>query len=176
MSASRLKNTLEIIGIFAVVAGLLFVYEELRLSRVIARADMSSSTNAMLSELSALERAPGASALFIKSLENPEDLTAVERRQMNSILKGVLEVYGRERYNYNRGIFEEWTSLIDYSAPKYFGSGYGKVFWDVAKTDPRIPREFVEAIDAALTNLAAVEFERRLDAEVLERLKAAPED
>jgi hypothetical protein len=171
MGTSNVKNTVEIIGIFAVVAGLFFVYEELRLSRTIARAEMSATTNAMLSELESLERDPAVSALLIKSSESPEDLTPVERRQMNSILDGVLGVYARERYNYVRGIFEEWTSLIAFSAPKYFGRGYGRVYWDVKKTHPEMPQFLITAIDDALENQPYIEFEQRFDAEVLKRLQ-----
>ena len=105
MHTSNLRGSVEIIGILAVIAGLYFVYDELQLNRTIARAEMSASTNSLLWEIEALERDPKISALLIKSTENPNELTKVERRQINSILLGVLLVYFRERYNYERGIF-----------------------------------------------------------------------
>ena len=171
MHTSNLRGSVEIIGILAVIAGLYFVYDELQLNRTIARAEMSASTNSLLWEIEALERDPKISALLIKSTENPNELTKVERRQINSILLGVLLVYFRERYNYERGIFEEWTSLIDYSAPKYFGQGYGRVYWEVMKTRPGVRQDIVEAVDRALKNDQIINFERNFDSEVLKKLQ-----
>jgi len=163
------KKLAEFAGILAIVVGLFLVYEELRLSREIARAEMSAATNGMLTEIDALERDPDFAATLIKANENPEDLTAVERLQLNSALYGVLEVYFRERYNYQRGIFEEWNSLIKVTAPKYFGRGYGQAYWNVQKR--RFPEDVVAAVDDALKNAEWIQFEQEFDREIIKELR-----
>jgi hypothetical protein len=162
------KKLAETAGILAIVFGLFFVYEELRLSRTIARAEMSAVSNGLVWELDALERDPVFAATLIKSNENPEDLTAVERLQINSLLSGVLGVYFRERYNYQRGIFEEWTSLIEVTAPRYFGRGYGQTYWNVRKR--RLPEDVVAAVDEALDNSERIQFEQEFDREIVKEL------
>ena len=169
MLSANWKKLAESAGILAIVVGLFFVYEELRLSREIARAEMSAATNGLLFELDALERDPVFAATLLKSNENPEDLTAVERLQLNSLLNGVLEVYFRERYNYQRGIFEEWTSLIELSAPKYFARGYGQAYWNVQKR--RLPEDVVAAVDEVLKNVEWIEFEQEFDREIVKELR-----
>ena len=168
MPSTNWKKVAESAGILAIVVGLFFVYEELRLSRTIARAEMSAATNGMLWELDALERDPIFAATLIKSNENPENLTAVERLQLNSLLLGVLGVYFRERYNYTRGIFDEWTSLIDVTAPRYFGRGYGQTYWNVQKR--RLPEDVVAAVDEALKNSERIQFEHEFDREIVKEL------
>jgi hypothetical protein len=163
------KKLAETAGVLAIVVGLFFVYEELRLSRTIARAEMSAASNEMLWELDALERDPVFAATLIKSNANPEDLTAIERLQLNSLLFGVLEVYFRERYVYQRGIFEEWASLMRVSAPKYFGRGYGQAYWNVYKR--RLPEDVVAAVDEALKNVEWIEFEQEFDHEIVKELR-----
>ena len=169
MPSTNWKKLAESAGILAIVVGLFFVYEELRLSRTIARAEMSAMTNSMLWEVDALERDPVFAAMLIKSNENPEDLTAVERLQLNSLLFAVLEVYFRERYNYQRGIFEEWTSLIEGSAPKYFGRGYGQSYWNVQRR--RLPKDVVAAVEEALKNSERIKFEQEFDREIVKELR-----
>ena len=166
------KNIIEFAGFLAIIVGLFLVLEELRLSRTIARAEMSAYTNGMLNALDEERRDPEFAATMIKSRNKPHELTPTEREQLNSYLLSVLKVYMRESYNYRRGIFEEWTSLITPTAPYYFGDGYGRAYWSVQKQymQPHI----VEAVDNALKNTELLEFWRQFDQKVVMELGQEP--
>ena len=168
MLSTNWKNIAEFAGMLAIVVGLFLVYEELRLSRTVARAELSADTNRMLNVADELERDPEFAATLVKSYGDPEHLTATERVQLNSYFRGVLKVFLRENYNYRRGIFEEYTSLITPIAPRYFGRGYGRAYWNVRKR--RFPLDVVAAVDEALKNAEWVEFEREFDREVVKEL------
>jgi len=166
------KNIIEFAGFLAIIVGLFLVLEELRLSRTIARAEMSAFTNGMLNAIEEERRDPEFAATIIKSRNNPHDLTAMEREQLNSYLLGVLKVYMRENYNYRRGIFEEWTSLITPTAPYYFGDGYGRAYWTVQKQ--YTPPHIVAAVDEALENAELLEFWSQFDRKVVLELGSTP--
>jgi hypothetical protein len=163
------KNIAESVGVLAIVIGLFLVYEELRQNRTIARAELSAESARMFSVLDEQERDPDFARVLIKSREAPGELTSVERTQLNSYLHGALIVYIRERYNYQRGIFEEWTSLIRPTAPKYFGSVYGRAFWKASKR--LYPPEIVAEVDEALTNVELIDLLQNRDAAIVEQLR-----
>lgn len=169
MRSANWKNVAESVGVLAIVIGLFLVYEELRQNRTIARAELSAESARMFSVLNEQERDPDFARVLTKSRETPGELTSVERTQLNSYLHGALMVYLRERYNYQRGIFEEWTSLIGPTAPKYFGSTYGRAFWKASKR--RYPPEMVAAVDEALTNVELIDFLHNRDEAIVEELR-----
>ena len=119
----------------------------------------------MLNAIEEERRDPEFAATLIKSRDKPQELTPTEREQLNSYLLGVLKVYMRENYNYRRGIFEEWTSLIAPTAPYYFGDGYGRAYWNVQKQYMR--PDIVTAVDEALANTELLEFWRQFDRKVV---------
>jgi len=168
LGSRNLKDIGELIGVGAILFGMFFVYAELRQNGTMARAEMSAESNRMFMALDEQARDPNFASILVKSRKSPKELTATERLQLNSYLLGVLRVYLRERYYYNRGIFDEWTSLIGPTAPHYFGSGYGRAYWDVQKK--MFPTDIVIAIDEALSNVERIEFDRKFDAAVVLQL------
>ena len=157
------KSVVEIVGIGALIIGLYFVYEELRQTSTIARATMSLETTRITIDLNAQERDPAFAEVLAKGRTVPDQLTPAERIQLNAYYRDVIEVYIREFYAFNLGIFPEWTSKIRSSGPIYFGSGYGRAYWNVLKTQPDAPSFFVEEVDRSLENHDAVEFWRGFD-------------
>ncbi len=164
----RWNDVAELVGMVAIVIGLYFVYEELRQSSTIARAEMSAETNQIFAELDAQERDPAFASILVKAETNPENLTQVERVQLNSYFRRVLHAYSRENYYYRRGIFPEWVSSIRRTAPKYFGSGYGRAWWNVRKTFFILGTrtEVAPEVDRSLENREAVEFYKNFDGEI----------
>ena len=163
------KDLAETLGVLAILVGLLFVYEELQLSAIIARAELSAESARSLAALDEQERDPEFAVVLAKSKNSPAELTQAEQIQLDSYFHGAVMVYIRERYNYQRGIFEEWTSLIRPTAPRYFGSGYGRAYWSVNKHV--YPAELAAAVDEVLTNVDAVEFFDHRDSAILEQLR-----
>ena len=167
------KSAVEIVGIGALIIGLYFVYEELRQTSTIARANMSLEVTRITIDLNAQERDPAFAKILVKARTSPDELTAVERIQLNAFYSDVIEVYVREYYSFSLGIFPEWTSKIRRTAPIYFGSGYGRAYWNVIKTQPGAPSFFREEVDRSLENRDAVEFWKGFDQRISREL--APE-
>ena len=173
MRTTNWKDIVEVVGIASIVVGLVFVYLELRQTSTIARAEMSNEANQILAELDEQERDPSFARILIKADSNPEELSQTERLQLNAFFRRVLDAYSRENYYYRLGIFDEWVSPIRRTAPRYFGSGYGRAWWDVRKSF------FISAtrtavaveVDRSLENSEAVEFYLDFDSDVVRRLE-----
>ena len=166
------KDIAELVGITAIIVGLILVYVELRQTSTIARVEMSNEANQIFAELDEQERDPLFANLLVKAETNPENLTQAERGQLNSYFRRVLHAYSRENYYYQQGLFSEWTSPVRRTAPRYFGSGYGRAWWDVRKTFfiSSTRAEVAEEIERSLQNSDAVEFYQRFDGEIVRRL------
>ena len=103
------KSIVEIVGIGALIVGLYFVYEELRQTSTIARANMSLEITRITIDLNAQERDPEFAQVLVRARTVPDELTPAERIQLNAYYRDVMEVYVREFYSFNLGIFPEWT-------------------------------------------------------------------
>lgn len=171
MKSTDWKSVVELIGIGAVIVGLYFVYEELRQTSTIARANMSLEITRITIDLNAQERDPAFAQVLARAKTVPDELTPTERIQLNAYYGDVMEAYVREAYSYSLGIFPEWTSKIRRTAPIYFGSGYGRAYWNVLRTQPDIPPIFVEEVDRSLENEVAVEFWKAFDNNISLELK-----
>lgn len=158
----RWRLLLEIVTSGAVVIGLALVFSELNQARVIARTELSVQSSDILNEIFEAERSPDFSRLLLKSRLTPSELTDVERQQIRAFLNQVLLIYFREKYGYDRGIFEEWEGYIYLTAPRYFGYGYGRAFFEVVKKQGNLG-PIAETIDSAIQNADAVQFARDLD-------------
>ena len=154
MKTANWRDLAELIGIAAVVVGLLLVFQELRQSQSIARAQLNSSQMEALLDLNHREMDGEFSQIWVKSRTQPENLTLVEQHQVDAYLQSVLLIYRRELANYRLGIFEEWESLVNPAASYYFGEGYGRQFWAEQRDvfDAPDDAEFVRAIDTAISH------------------------
>lgn len=133
---------------------------------------MSNEANQIFAKLDAQERDPAFASILVKAEANPDNLTQIERTQLNAYYRRALQAYSRENYYYRRGIFSEWVSPIRRTAPRYFGSGYGRTWWEVRKTFFISPTRSAVAIevDRSLENSEAVDFYRRFDGEIVRRI------
>jgi hypothetical protein len=86
MDSAKLNDWMQVIGIFAVVASLIFVGQQLRLDRQIARSDgwlQFEETQILMSDLIGQN-----SELWIKGLDG-EELTPAERLRFDAIVSSV---------------------------------------------------------------------------------------
>ena len=170
MKSIDLKETVELVGIVAILLGLYYVHQEVRLNSTIARAELSAETARNFSALDELLLQPEMTEVYVKSQEDPESLTATERMQVNTILKNVLFQYQREYYYYELGIFEEWESYPRYTALEYFGSRYGRAFWNTYRSRMTIA-EISVVIDEVLSEAPTNDLFTQFDNGVLDQLK-----
>ena len=167
------KDYTELIGIFAILVGLYFVYEEVRLNAVIARAEFSAETNRGLEQIDLLRIDPELAAVFVKAQTEPESLSMTERTQINAVLESVLHYYRRECYYRRLGVFSECESIPRTTAVKYFGSRYGRAFWGTVRN--RMVGPYITGIvDEELAANPATDTFLEIDASVLELLEEKP--
>ena len=67
--------------------------------------------------------------VFSKMLRQPDELTADEMVQMNSLLAAVTELFFRDCYLIDRAVFVECHSFIEIHGQRFFGNGYAQDWW-----------------------------------------------
>ena len=145
MSQTRLKDFLELVGLTAIVASLIFVAIELRQSNLIGRIEamesMASSWSSVGIELASNENL----AILLSRTDNgalPKDFNAVQNRQLFNIIHG-LDHHWEMRFNQLKlGLLES----ADYSYPEplssLYASAYHKEIWP--KIRPGLSEAYAE--------------------------------
>ncbi len=76
--------------------------------------------------------------------------------------------YGFEYYNYNLGIYAEYTNVPKHTSPAIFGAGYGRIWWNVSRKtgNPKI----AVVIDNAISELdganVVLDFDRQIQQQI----------
>jgi hypothetical protein len=159
------KDVAELLGIAAIVASLVFVGFQIQQDRVIARSSLTSETVAMLVGMQHSMSSPESSAVYAKMLDRPGDLSLDEMLQINHRLEAVTQIFFRECYLKNRGVFPDCDRLIRVHLPIFFGNKYAQTWWEgsimkpllpnwvgeeIAKLDPDTEMDRIEAIKREL--------------------------
>ena len=145
MQSGNWRQNAELIATVAVVVGLLLVFFELRQNHSFSRAELSAESGRIYAHIREREIDPTFAAMLSKSRLAPHELTDIEHRQLVAHYESVLLLYFREKYNFDRGFFDNYSDFPSISAAYYFGSGYGKAYWAVMRkfASPEI-RELVD--------------------------------
>jgi hypothetical protein len=99
---------------------------------------------------------PEISGAWAKMLERPEDLSAEEMIQVNSVLAGFRRLFLRECYLVTMEVFGECESLIRGQATHYFGSRYAQSWWravHASETEKINPYGTSDLIDELVTGV-----------------------
>jgi hypothetical protein len=123
------KNTVELIGIAAIVASLLFVGLQMRQEHVLARADLGSRALETIIGLKLHASDPTFGDTYSKMLDKPSELTDGEMIQINNYLSAVMSLFLRECYLLERDVYVECDYMFKTNAPLFFGSQYAKAWW-----------------------------------------------
>ena len=164
MNNAGWKGAAELIGIAAIVASLVFVGFQIRQDRILARSELGSGTSEMVVAINDAMAEPEFAKVYAKMLDRPEDLSVDEMLQINRRLKMVHELFVRECYLWDRGVFGGCETVIRFSIPLYFGNRYAQSWW---KQTERLPDLIPAWIDEEITSLDP-DLERRR----LEKIKA----
>ena len=105
MDTSKLNDWMQVIGIFAVVASLIFVGLEMRQAQVISMSQTYQSRTAAAAEWnSAFAANPAALSAFRKASEgNEEGITTQEYDALRRTINGVYYLYDNAHYQYQAG-------------------------------------------------------------------------
>ena len=129
MFGKRLRESIELIGVVAIVASLIFVGMEVRQERDLARSNLAASSFDNLAALRLTTSDPEFAKTYAKMLENPEDLTTDEMIQVNSVLDAIKLMILRECHLVERDVFMECDGMVSEVTRRYFGNKYAQSWW-----------------------------------------------
>jgi len=109
VKSDKLRDWLEIVGIFAVVASLVFVGLQMRQAHKISLSQAYQSRTATAAEWNnALAANPVALSAYRKAIEGrDEDITPEEHQSLFRMIAGVLYLYDNAHYQYQEGFVSE---------------------------------------------------------------------
>ena len=109
MKSDKLRDWLEILGIFSVVASLIFVGLQMRQAHKISLSQAYQARTATAAEWSSAFAAnPVAISAFVKAVEGRDnDITSEEYETLRRTLIGVLHLYDNAHYQYQAGFVSE---------------------------------------------------------------------
>ena len=127
------KEYLELAGFLVVIVGLILVQREIALNRTIARAELIAETARTFLEIDQLLMTSPLNEIWIKSATTPDELTQGERLSLNLFLENILVQYDRECLFAAFGIYDECQFYPRTTSLKYFGTEYGRAYWEIAR-------------------------------------------
>jgi hypothetical protein len=108
--------------------------------------------------------------MYLKGLYAPAELTVAERFRLNEFYESVLISYSFEYYNYNLGIYAEYTGVPRATSPAIFGAGYGRIWWNVRRKtfNPNI----AVVIDKAISELDGANVVLDFDSQIRQQMQS----
>lgn len=143
MEISKLNDWMQLIASVAVLISILLLGQELRQNNILAEADTVNDIFKGWQEIDRLNFETDAMNLFIKSIEQPEELTDSEIVQLDAWFTMIVNVYSRQSSMYFRyGLAYDPTDSLSRSARWLFAGRYARAWFqvnrDMVKTDPKI--------------------------------------
>ena len=131
MNVDKLNRWLTLGANVGVVIGLIVLIVELRQNSSLTRAEMEIELTTVQSDLELRMSAPDISAVWMKSVYHPEDLTPVEIKMMEGPLVAVTQQFEHLMNMHEAGLVSRRRveGHIRNSAPFYFGSRFAQNWW-----------------------------------------------
>jgi hypothetical protein len=120
---------MQVVGIFAVVASLIFVGLQMQLDRRLARAELGSGSLEFRAMVELARSDPDISNAWAKMLEHPQDLTVTEMVSVNGILRSANLIAVRECYLLAVEVFVECEGIVSSVAEDFFANEYAQTWW-----------------------------------------------
>jgi len=116
-----------------VVLGLFILIVEVRQNAALTRAAMEQQKNYLAAEIEFNLARPEIAEAWMQSIHNPEGLTDVDMKMVESILVAVMLQWEYRFQMEEAGLIsrEEARQHILNAAPFYFGSRFGKHYWSL---------------------------------------------
>ncbi len=147
------KEIIEVGGVLAVVASLIFVGIQLRQEQIFAQADLGSITLEALADFDKGFEDPNVASIYVKMISDPEELSIEEMTQANATLNHIVRLWIREDFLYGLGVFTENERIVDEYVARMFGNAYAKAWWN--STKDRYP-DYSEKMGTAIDSVDSV--------------------
>lgn len=133
MQSSKLNNYIQILASFGVLVGLFVVAYELRQNTTIAAAEHSRELYLAWIDLASFENESNISEVLVRSVEQPDSLTAEDLYKLNSWFVSVLAIYVSGYEANEMGIPSQFSSLDETFATYLFASKYSRHWFERSK-------------------------------------------
>jgi len=128
----RVNRWLTLVANIGVFLGVIMLIVELRQNAALTRAAMEQEKNDFLAEIEFNITKSETSEVWIKSIYQPEDLTLAEIKSVETILAAVMLQWDQMFQMEASGLVtrQRVRDHIKNVAPYYFGSRFGKNWWN----------------------------------------------
>lgn len=130
MQSSKLNNYLQILASSGVLIGLIVVSYELRQNTAIAAVEHSRELYLSWIDIASFEGENNIGEVVIKSVEQPDSLTAEELYKLNLWLINILSIYTSGYDANENGIPSRYSSLGESYAEYLFASRYSRHWFE----------------------------------------------
>ncbi len=166
LNMSKWKEIAELVGLVAILLGIYFVYTEIQQNSQIARAELASETSQYIQEIYVRLSDPQFATLYVKGQHSPADLTESERLQLTAFFEQIAAIISRENILFNLNVFGERDSIPKLLGPRFFGSGYGALWWNARKDSFGMRDKIDEALGSAGGHVTLHELDRRITQQI----------
>jgi hypothetical protein len=130
MKSSKLSNLFQILASIGVLIGLIAIAVELKQNTAIATAEHTREFFLAWLDVSALEVESDIGEIVIKSIEQPDSLTADDLYKLNSWLIMIMSLYASMTPLVELGIAEEVSTMDEAYAGYLFASKYSRQWFE----------------------------------------------
>jgi len=133
MQMSKLNDWLQLLTSVGVLIGLILVVVEIRQNNELARAEATAGLFTMWESLSQVELQSDINKLFVKSVEQPSELSTSEIMDLSSWLINVISIYQRNVRMYELGLASDPEPGIRGAANYYFAGAFARAWLEENK-------------------------------------------
>ena len=154
MDIKRTNDLLQSLASIGVLIGLIVVAYELRQNTVFAEAEYNETTYSMWMQATAIEVETDIGEIFIRSIENPDDLSRPEQFRLNSWYTHIVSIYDHGDSARELGVSNPLSGVVpEADAVYYFSSEYGRRWFESNRywIRPKVAETISSAIDGVST-------------------------
>ena len=133
MKTQKLYDWLNIGASVGVLVGLLLVFVEIRQTNEIARAEARVSALTGWEELKRLEIESDISEIFVKSIENPNELTTSEILRLDAYFVSIITIQQKYIALYDAGLHWDPTETFEDDVEWLFDGPFARAWFEVNK-------------------------------------------
>lgn len=130
MNKDRLDKWFSVVGHVAVIIGLIVVAFELRQGAAVANGELTTQFMTNWQEIDRSRQEPSFAEIYAKSIENPENLTLVEKVQLDGYYLLVMNQLELARMLVDLNLFERtYESILRENVRIIFATPYSHAWW-----------------------------------------------
>ena len=130
MDTKKVNDFLQLLASIGVLVGLFVVAYELRQNKVFAEAEYNQTSYGMWMQATAMEMETDIGEIFIKSIEDPDNLSKPEKFKLNSWLTHIISIYDHGERARSLGVGTALSGRMSEAEVRYyFSSEYSRLWF-----------------------------------------------